>query len=155
MSESKKTKEQLLAEIEALKIQVAQTDKPDGATATKPERSGHITRRALSAWVAPVIITLPALGTILKPGEARAYYGGGTDDPPVISLPTVSPTKSPTVAPSPTRAPVVTPTRTGRCIVPPPTVSPTLGMAAAPDCGPSAMGFIALGSARAFAAVRC
>ena len=141
MSESKKTKEQLLAEIEALKIQVAQTDKPDGATATKPERSGHITR--------------PALGTILKPGEARAYYGGGTDDPPVISLPTVSPTKSPTVAPSPTRAPVVTPTRTGRCIVPPPTVSPTLGMAAAPDCGPSAMGFIALGSARAFAAVRC
>lgn len=70
--------------------------------------------------------------------------------------PTFQPTFSPTFTPTftPTAKPTATPTRAGRCIVMPtksPTVSPTLGMASAPDCGPSPVGFIALGSARAVA----
>jgi hypothetical protein len=153
LSDGEKTKEQLLAEIEALKEKLDQQkrdqrNKPEPTTESTSILSARVTRRALSAWVAPVILSLPALGTVLKPGEAHALPGDyyGSDDGVVpIALPTTTPTGSPTTAP--TRAP----TRAGRCI-PVPTVAPTLGMGAAPDSSPSRMSYIALGSARALAA---
>lgn len=151
MSDDKKTREQLLAELEALNKELEQGDKPESAMATTPALSAPLSRRALSTWVAPVILSLPVLGTVLKSGEAQAQVPGyyGTDDHPIIALPTMMPTARPTLAPAPTRA-AAAPTKAGRCI-PVPTAAPTLGMGAAPDCRPSPLSLIALGSARALA----
>ena len=112
-----KTREQLLAEIEALKTELEQRG-PDGGRAVSPASSSPafsapITRReSLVSWVAPVILALPvvqAVGMVLKPGTAYAAA-----------------TKSPTRAPSstPTIAPSATPTIAGRCVVAP-TAAPT------------------------------
>ncbi len=188
----KKTKEQLLAELEELKRKLEQHDAAESsepahaqaADAKPDEPAADPSRRdALKKmWVAPVVLSLPmaqlaaGLGTILKPGTALAYYGGAGDDHSVINLPTLAPTRAPTAPPTaapptpaptapptraptapPTRAPTAHPTMAGHCVPAPtlaPTVSPVLGMASAPDCGSSSVGFIALGAARATARVR-
>jgi hypothetical protein len=171
-----KTREQLLAEIEALQKQLGKRDgdQPE-STASAPVFSGPITRReSLVSWVAPVILSLPVvqgLGMVLKPGTAYA----GSDDSvplptfhaPTFHAPTITPRPAPTLhaptfhaptfhAPTlapPTAAATSAPTRAGRCIVTP-TVAPTLGMASAPDARPTPAGVIALGSARALSRAR-
>lgn len=149
-----KTREQLLAELAALKEQLdeRQTAGPSPGAST-PVFSAPLTRRqSMVSWVAPVILSLPILqgvGAILKPGTAHAADSDTDDSPIVVAVPTARPTvgaAAPTV--SPTAGRTVGPTRAGRCVVPP-TVAPTLGMAAAPDARPSLVGFLALGSARA------
>jgi len=169
-----KTKEELLAEIDALKAklerQSSEAGKPPSEKLAAPVFSVPLTRRgALASWVAPVILSLPVLGTVLKPGTAHAVFpeddyiaptakpvGSPTLQPsakptgkPVIK-PTAKPSASPTAKPSasPTAAPSAAPTSVGRCI-PSPTVAPTLGMGAAPDSRPIPAGVVALGAARA------
>ena len=129
-----KTKEQLLAEIQALREQLDQQD-------AKAGKSVPATRReTLIRWVSPVILSLPVATALLKSGAAYAA---------VTRKPTKTPTQTPTATPT-TLAPIQSPTKAGRCI-PAPTVSPTLGMGAAPDSGPSSGSRVALGLARALA----
>jgi hypothetical protein len=174
-----KTKEELLAEIDALKAklerQSSEAGKPPSEKLAAPVFSVPLTRRgALASWVAPVILSLPVLGTVLKPGTAHAAfpeddYIAPTAKPtaaPVVAVPTFKPSAKPTAKPiakptakpiasptaqpsaAPTAAPSAAPTSVGRCI-PSPTVAPTLGMGAAPDSRPIPAGVVALGAARA------
>jgi hypothetical protein len=168
-----KTNAELLAEIAALKAQLAQrddvvaskvgptskaapadtttaADKTTGAAA--PVFAASMTRRqSIVSWVAPVILSLPvvqAIGAVIKPGTAHA----ATDD---AAAPVVAPTRAGRCVIAPTAAPTAKPTRTptAKPTAPTkkgaPTVSPTLGMASTPDSRPSADRFIALGEARA------
>jgi hypothetical protein len=163
-----KTREELLAEIDALKAKLerqgSEAGKPPAEKLSAPVFSVPVTRRgALASWVAPVILSLPVLGTVLMPGKA---YAG---DDSIAALPTIRPTGKPIIKPTakpviaptakpvaptakpsaaPTAAPSAVPTSVGRCI-PAPVIAPTLGMGAAPDSRPSPAGFVALGSARA------
>lgn len=175
-----KTREELLAEIDALKAKLerqgSEAGKPLSEKLSAPVFSVPLTRRgALASWVAPVILSLPVLGTVLRPGTAYAADGNDDTTPP---NPTAQPVASPTSQPvaNPTAVPSATPTSVGRCIANPtakptakptvkpsvaptaaakpkptftPTVAPTLGVGAAPDSRPSSAGFVALGSARA------
>jgi hypothetical protein len=163
-----KTREELLAEIDALKAKLerqgSEASKPVAEKVPAPVLSVPVTRRgALASWVAPVILSLPVLGTVLKPGVAY-----GVSDDIIAALPTIRPTGKPIAKPTakpvaptakpvaptakpiaaPTAAPSAVPTSVGRCI-PSPTVAPTLGMGAAPDSRPSPAGVVALGAARA------
>jgi hypothetical protein len=105
----KKTREQLLAEVEALKEELERRGSAGGKAAlagsVSPVFSAPITRReSLLTWVAPVILALPvvqAVGMVLKPGTAQAAM---------------------TKAPSP--RPSLAPSRAGRCAVAP-TAAPT------------------------------
>lgn len=142
-----KTKDQLLAEIAALKEQLARRDAvtspPDSkavaeASVTKasaaPVFAAPMTRReSIVSWVAPVILSLPVLaaGSVLKPGTAHAV----TDDslPPV---PTAKPTAKPTAAPTtlkktavPTAKPTAKPTAAPTNV---PTAAPTAAASIAP-----------------------
>ncbi len=157
-----KTREELLAEIEALSKEIAQrgpdTAKTVAVAASTPVFSIPITRReSLVRWVAPVILSLPVVqvaGMVLGSGTAHAV----TDDVGA-PLPSFRPTGKPTPKPSvkPSAKPTSPPTRAGRCIVAPtatpptaaPAASPTLGLGAAPDSRAADAGFVALGSARA------
>jgi hypothetical protein len=143
VSDESKTKEQLLAELEALKKRLEELDgkppasaRPEAAAA--PILATPISRRgAFTTWVAPVILSVPAvqtatmLATVLKPGVAQAQI---------------------------TRRPTMTPTLVGgRCLPAPtaaPTVAPTLGMASAPDSRPGQVAAVALGSARALSGAK-
>lgn len=172
-----KTKEDLLAEIAALKEQLAQRDravaKPvaegkavtedkataEGAGSAAPVFAAPMTRRqSIVSWVAPVILSLPVVqvvGAVIKPGTAQA----ATDDS-VVS--TVAPTRAgrciiaPTAA-APTAKPTAKPTAAPTTLkkgapTAKPTVNPaapTIGMASTPDSRPIADGFVALGAARA------
>ena len=109
----KKTREQLLAEIEALKDELEQRTadggKPAGTGPVAPVFSAPLTRReSLVKWVAPVILALPvvqAAGMILKPGTARGQ------------VTTVAPTSGKKA--SPTAKPSLAPTQSGRCVITP------------------------------------
>jgi hypothetical protein len=152
-----KTKEELLAEIEALRAELERRGSDDGKrTPAAPIGSVSMTRReSIASWVAPVILSLPvfAAGMVLMPGKAHAAVTRAptTKKAAPTAKPTVAATAAPTAAP--TAAASAAPTVVGRCI-PAPTVSPTLGMAAAPDAGVGAVRFVALGSARRAAGVQ-
>lgn len=106
-----KTREELIAEIEALKAELERQGSDAGkltsGASSSPVFSAPITRReSLVTWVAPVILALPvvqAVGMVLKPGTARAARS--------------APSFKPTVAPS--APPSATPTQAGRCVVAP------------------------------------
>ena len=154
-----KTKQQLRAEIDALKEELrqrgAETAKSAAATPAVPVFSAPITRReSLVSWVAPVILSLPVVqgvGMVLKSGTAHA-----AGDDSIAALPTFRPTGKPVL--KPTLKPSAAPTRAGRCVIAPtaappttaPVASPTLGMGAAPDARAADADVVALGSARAF-----
>lgn len=162
MSDESKTHEQLLAEIAALKKQLAAEQQSQSAvtgtgaheaeepkTASAPVFATPVTRRAaITSWVAPVILSVPAvqtaavLATVLPPRKAVA----ATRQP--TRVPTAAPTGVPTAIPTraPTAAPTAAPTVAGYC-VPAPTVAPTLGMASTPSARVAPPGIVALGSA--------
>lgn len=123
-----RSKEQLLAEIEALKEQLAtrgaDANKPVAGASSEPifsVPSAPMTRRAaLTSWVAPVILSASVAGIAMKPGTAHAA---------VTRVPTRLPTRAPTRAP---------------------TVAPT----AVPIPGPGVVGLAALGAAMAVAGAK-
>lgn len=136
-SSETKTTEQLLAEIKALKEQLAargsDSDNSVSRGSSQPIFSVPITRRhvlqqSLVGWISPVILSVP-LATVLltKPGTAYA----------ATRIPTMSrrPTMTPTLAP-PTAAP---------------TFATTVAPTAVPIPGPGLIGIAALGSALAAA----
>jgi len=118
-----KTREQLLAEFEALKEELGQRSADGGkaawARSSSPVFSAPITRReSLVSWVAPVILALPvvqAVGMVLKPGTAHAA---------ATKAPSPAPSVKKTVAPSAT--PSAAPTQAGRCVVAPSAAPPTV-----------------------------
>jgi len=133
MSDSDKTKQELIAEIEALRAKLGDAPdagSPDAATGSK----GGLTRRDVlaSAWVAPVILTVP-LGAAVAPNRAQAQPPTGA---PTTS-PTVSPT-SPTALP-PTTSPTLAPTTA-------PTTAPSAVPTAAPTVAPTAFPTVAAGA---------
>ncbi len=124
----KKSREQLLAEIEALRQQLAareaQGDKHSPGASSSPSLSRPITRReALTQWVAPVILSVPIVAA-LHSETARGQVpptAPPTPSPPSPSPPTGAPTLAPTLAPTPSPP---SPS--------PPTGAPTLAPAPAP-----------------------
>lgn len=157
MSDSEKTKEQLIEELKALRSR----DQADAGAGSPDSVSGMgLTRRdVLSGWVAPVILTIPL---IPRSGMAAADGGNipGADfaafptrlvaqvDGPVgapgTSSPSFSPTNttnSPTSAPTPkpTGAPTLSPTRipSTPSTTPPPTSAPTPKPTVAPTSAPT------------------
>ncbi|EED35014.1 conserved hypothetical protein [Luminiphilus syltensis NOR5-1B] len=103
MSDSDKTKEELLAEIAALRAKMNADDAPDESDTGG---SGLTRREVLStAWVAPVILTVP-LGGMVAPNRAQAQTPAPTV-PATAPLPTAAPGAVPQ---PPTPAPTLTPT---------------------------------------------
>lgn len=113
MTDSKdtRTKEQLLAEIEALRDQLAargsNVGKPVSGGSTEPIFSVPITRRelfgrALVSWVSPVILSVPVgVTALITPGTAQAL---ATRSP--TAKPKAAPTSMPTMSVAPTAVPV-------------------------------------------------
>ncbi len=137
MTEGKRTIEELIAEIEALKRQLEDRD----AKSDTP-----FSRRDLAKWIAPVVLTLPVVQvaaglsvTLAGAKEAAAQEGGQC-----VPAPTASPTFKPTASPTTTKKPAPTFK---------PTVAPVLGTASGPNCSPSPSGLVVLGSARALSGV--
>ncbi|MGA3121426.1 MAG: hypothetical protein ABSF69_11725 [Polyangiaceae bacterium] len=145
MTGGKRTTEELIAEIEALKRELEDRD----AKSDTP-----FPRRDLAKWIAPVVLSLPVVQvaaglavTLAGAKEAAAQEGGQC-----VPAPTASPTFTPTA--SPTFRPTASPTTNRRS--PPtvrPTVAPVLGTASGPNCSSSPSGLVALGSARALSGV--
>ena len=131
-----KTKAQLLAEIEALRKQLAARDK-DGAgqpveASTEPSLSRPMTRReAIGRWIAPVILSVPVTAA-MRPGTAQAQVPPTGEPTQAPSPPTQAPSP-PTQAPSPptqvpTQVPTQAPTRAAQEI-------PGIGLAGAAALG--------------------
>jgi hypothetical protein len=144
-----KTREQLLAEIDALKAALerrAADPAPAKAAPETPAASASLTRReSLVGWVAPVILSMPVvqgLALVAKPGTAYAQAPTTAPTTAKKGKPTFKTTAKPTF---------VAPTFIGRCVTP--TVAPVLGVSAAPDTSPLPDGFVPLGSARQAVAV--
>lgn len=147
----KKSREQLLAEIEALRQQLAaseaQGDKRSPGASSEPSLSRPITRReALTAWVAPVILSVPIVAA-LHSETARGQVPPTA--PPTPSPPTGAPTLAPTLAPTPSpptpSPPTGAPTLT-------PTLAPTMASVAVPGIGLA--GIAVLGGALAAAGAK-
>ena len=104
MSDSSKTKRELIAELEALRAKLR-------APADEPPLDGDVsgvTRRDLleSAWVAPVVLSVPlAVGALGVSHDAAGQLTPGTTPAPTITpsigppAPTPAPTAFPTAAP--------------------------------------------------------
>ena len=151
MSDSNKTKEQLIEELKALRGQ-ASAGTGDGAD-TSDATTGLTRREILSGWVAPVILTVP-----LVPRSGRAQSQGNDPDADVVGFPTRLnaqvdnpagttqfptgfPTQSPTNFPTnvPTAFPTNFPTNVPTTSVPTqsPTSSPTQSPTAFPTQAPT------------------
>ncbi len=108
MSDSKKTRKQLIEELEQLRGQVAQRQQSQSDNSA-PALAGDVSRRtALKvAWTAPVILAIP-----LQADRSGAQ-------PPVGTVAPGCPTMTPTNAAPPTSSPTLFPTTAE------PTISPT------------------------------
>ncbi len=130
MSDERKSKKELLEELEALRRQVADLESaerpPTETEGGEPIFGGNITRRtAVAAWVAPVILSIPvsqrAAGQTAASGEALGPVMP-TMMPTEMTLdPTMSPTTMEPTTQSPTGMPTMMPTETTMD----PTMSPT------------------------------
>ena len=135
MSDSEKTKQELINELEALRAKMngKQTDEPvSGAAPT----GGGMTRRDILAasWVAPVILTVPLGAVISQRAQAQSPTPTATAAP--TAAPTSFPTSFPTAPPSgvPTAPPSAVPTST------PTQPVPTTVATSAPTSFPTAAG---------------
>ena len=130
MSDSKKTKKELLAELAALRAQLDAGDASSSAEDDAKREGSGLTRRDVlaSAWVAPVILTVPLGASVVSP-QAHAQGPGTTPAPtplPTLNLPTPVPTPRPTTqpTPAPTPRPTLSPTPISPTPLPTP-ISPT------------------------------
>jgi hypothetical protein len=131
-----KTTEQLLAEIAALKTQLAardsNSDQSVSGGSSQPIFSVPITRRqviqqSLVGWVSPVILSVPlATALLTKSGTAQAQAVPGTTAPTSAPIPSTS---APSALPTP--------------------AAPTVFVNAVPIPGLGLIGIAALGSALA------
>lgn len=147
--DEKKTKEELLAEVDDLRRELAArgtgVGTEDEEAQSQPAFARPMTRRtALSTWVAPVILSIP-LAAVSRPRAAQAQ-------PPTSVGPTLPPTFAPTVRPTlpPTLVPTLAPTLAPTAF---PTVAPTLAKAQAPVLS-SAGAAAAVAAAAGFGAAR-
>ncbi len=145
MRDSRKTKKQLIEELNALRNEKVASI----ASGKEAEKGGMTRREILSAWVAPVILAVP-----MAPRMALAQ-DTNDGDPPITAITsgpplTVSPTAPPTAFPppltvSPTAPPTafpppltVSPTAPPTAFPPPLTVSPTAAPTVFPTAAPTA-----------------
>ena len=124
MSDSNKTKKELLAEIEALRAKLDGTPS-ERELDTGSQTKGGITRRDIlaTAWVAPVILTVPLGASFSQRAQAQVTpmpTSASTSAPPTMT-PTNMPTSAPTVPA--TSAPTLPPT--SGPVTAPPTAFPT------------------------------
>ena len=155
MSDGKKTKQELIAEIEALRQELTrrERDSAEGEQdlSSEPSFARPMTRReVLGGWIAPVILSIP-LAAATRSGAVRAEPVPETQAPtpqPPTSAPTPQP---PTPAPTPfPTGPAPTPQPPTPAPTPVPTAFPTVvPTAAAPT--PAARPIPALGAAGAAA----
>jgi len=152
MSDSDKSKEQLIEELKALRGQ--SKSGPDQGSPDSAAGIGLTRRDVLSGWVAPVILTVPL---IPRSGMAAAEGGGNNtgadftafptrldiqaDDPAGSPTNSTSPSFSPTFSTfSPTSSPTSSPTgQTPSTMVPTqfPTMAPTGGTTSPPTSAPT------------------
>ena len=90
MSDSRKTKKQLIEELKALRQSKAGDASTEHTTASDESQGGMTRREVLSGWVAPIILAVP-----LAPRMAAAQ-----PVPPTVAPGTVGPTAPPTTAPT-------------------------------------------------------
>ena len=106
MSDHEKTREELIAELRALRARLGETEGPDSGVeapgSTEPEESADPGRRHLIKWVTPVILSSATL--------PKTLYAQGFGPPaPPTPAPTPAPTPGPTPAPTPSPTPSPTP----------------------------------------------
>jgi len=117
MKDERKTKAELLAEIEQLRDRLA-GEAGDQAELRQPTLSQDMSRRSALkiAWVAPVVLSVPIANVVGRPQKAVA---GTTPKPTAMPtlMPTMMPTRMPTGYPTlmptgyPTRVPELAPTK--------------------------------------------
>lgn len=136
MSDSKKTKKQLIDELNALRAQMDPAGSKSAAEAegsaggqNSGQTSGLTRRDVLTAWVAPVILTVPLMPRMAAAAQPGNRVQGTPTQVPgtVFPTPTFQPTRSPTSQPTgtPTSQPTGSPTGS-------PTGQPTPGLTPAP-----------------------
>jgi len=144
-SDDTKTKKELLAEIEALKQQLAAKNAGAGEDTSgesrEPSFSRPITRReALKNWIAPVVLSVPITAAL---STEKVHAQAAPAPEPAPAPPTSAPTLEPPTQAPPTSAPTLEP----------PTRAPQPAEArAVPGLG--AAGAVALGGALAAAGAK-
>lgn len=104
-SDDTRSKEQLLAEIEALKEQLTAqgtaVNSPTSGKSSEPIFSSPMTRReALVGWIAPVVLSMSVVTAAVKPVTAYAATRVPTRAAPTRT-PTMAGTTAPTAVPIP------------------------------------------------------
>jgi len=148
MSDTKKTKKELIDELEILRGQLRDKASDDPANPDAPDETGVTRRSVLKAiWAAPVILSIPltASPAVGQP-SGTVQPGCPTMDPtlsptmpgPTAPPATLDPTRSPTLPPTtveatldPTRSPTMPPPTN-----PPPTTDPTRSPTLPPPTDP-------------------
>ena len=82
MNDSKKTKKDLLAELEALRGELDALKATTGNDGTKPADDGITRRAAVAGWVAPVVLSIP-LVALLSTAQAESRAPTVSDKAPV------------------------------------------------------------------------
>ena len=149
MSDSKKTKKQLIDELTALRAKMdsagskGAAEAEDAADGQNIGQTTGLTRRdVLTAWVAPVILTVPLMPRMAAAASRPGNQLQGTIFP--SQFPTQFPSQFPTQIPatlSPTNSPTGSPTlrpTPGLTPAPVPTSSPTSSPTAFPTVTPTA-----------------
>jgi hypothetical protein len=85
MSDSKKTKQELLAELEALRAELDALKTVPDKDVTEPAHDGITRREAIAGWVAPVVLSIPLAGH-LSSAEAEPRASIFPKRAPVPSL---------------------------------------------------------------------
>lgn len=139
MSDSRKTKKELIAELEALRAKMQASQAEDSTPDAGDDNGAGMTRRDVlaAAWVAPIILTVP-LGASVVSSKAHAQ---STSVPTIGPVPTQAPTSRPTLSPTvstnvPTNAPTGARPPTAAPTTAPPTAFPTAFPTAAPEIVP-------------------
>ena len=132
MSDSGKTKQQLIDELNALRAKMdpaagKSTAEAEGAAGgqSKGQTTGLTRRDVLTAWVAPVILTVALMPRMAAAGVPPPPTPSpvptqipATLSPTPAPAPTVSPTPRPSPAPAPTLSPTAFPTVTPTAVIP-------------------------------------
>lgn len=105
MSDKKKTKQQLIDELEALRAQLAGQEGKGAGEAGEPSLAGPMTRRTvLTNWVAPVVLSIP-LSAMTRTAAAQPVPTPLQRTP----IPSFEPTPIPSFEPSPIPSPQPSP----------------------------------------------
>lgn len=121
MSDKKKTKQQLIDELEALRAQLAGQEGKGAGEAGEPSLAGPMTRRTvLTNWVAPVVLSIPLsamtrtaaaqpVPTPLQPTPIPSFEPSPIPSPRPSPMPSPQPSPMPSFQPSPIPSPQPSP----------------------------------------------